>query len=468
MKEKAQTSARILIVEHPGESQAGCAQILGSDGFQVLQLSDSTAAVTQLEAGKVDVIISDLTLPDFDSLELLHTAKERAPDVPVIVVATPDKIAATAQAVQEGAFDFVEKPIKAAQLHAVVERALAHRKLYQQTQNGNRQAKARSVFHGLAGKSMAMQDVFERIDRVATSDANVTVSGESGTGKELVARSIHACSRRSKHAFVPVNCGAFPENLFESELFGHEKGAFTGANRQKPGLFEYAHKGTFFLDEVCELSQAMQVKLLRVLQDRKIRRVGGNELIDVDVRIISASNRKLEQAVKDGILRQDLYYRLNVISIELPPLREREGDIAHLARYFLEKYAKSTSKVVRGISDRAVRCLEEYQWPGNVRELENAIERALTLAQDEWIHKSDLPDNISMNGHFKIPPVSLELSLKDARQALIDEFEKQYLLGMLRRFNGNISRAAHASGVDRRTLHRLINRHNIDASSCRE
>ncbi len=289
-----------------------------------------------------------------------------------------------------------------------------------------RQLEKNYCFDNIIGKSLAMQKVFDLISCVAESDANIVILGESGTGKELVARSIHAHSNRNDRAFVPVNCGAFPDSLFESELFGYEKGAFTGAYRGKPGLLEYADSGTFFLDEICELSLALQVKLLRVLQDKMVRKVGGTKFKEVDVRIISAANRNLEDAVEQGTLRKDLHYRLNVISIRLPPLRDRKEDIALLCNHFINSYSRFTPKNISGISMDALSYLKKYDWPGNVRELENIIERAITLTSDERIGPKDLPAKM-LDSKDGLMQTEFDIPLKQARQKVLDKFEGNYL-----------------------------------------
>ncbi len=323
-----------------------------------------------------------------------------------------------------------------------------------------------SEFDGMLGRSEPMQRIFEVIQNVAPSDVNVLITGESGTGKELVARSIHSRSRRREHAFVPINCSAFPENLFEAELFGYEKGAFTGAGRRKIGLLEYAHQGTFFLDEVCEMPANLQAKLLRVLQDRQLRHLGDNKLIPVDVRLISASNRNLENALRENCLRQDFYFRLNVVNIHLPPLRERREDIPLLALHFLEKFLHASEKEIRGFDDEVMQVFMRYPWPGNVRELENVIERAITLAAGEIITTMDLPANMLPAGNRK--PAKTGMTLIEAKQRAIDETERQYLLTMLMKYHGNITTLARESGMSRRNVHRLLKRHHIDPGPWRK
>jgi transcriptional regulator with GAF, ATPase, and Fis domain len=312
-----------------------------------------------------------------------------------------------------------------------------------------------------------MAQVFETVRKVAKSDANILILGETGTGKELVAKSLHVNSRRSANAFIPVDCASLPENLLESELFGHEKGAFTGAQTSRPGLFEFANGGTSFLDEVGDVSLNLQAKLLRVLQERQVRRVGSNRMIDVDVRVISATNRDLGQLVAKGEFREDLYYRLNVISIALPPLRERKGDIPLLVQHYIAKYAASGGKEIGGIAPEAMQLLEEYRWPGNVRELQNVIERAVVLAERELLRPEDLPEHIRIRSEAaaSAPPIPVnELPLKRAKEEWASSFERDYLIQLLKRHEGNISQAAKTAGVDRKTIHRLMKKHAIKIS----
>ncbi|MFQ5605017.1 MAG: sigma-54-dependent transcriptional regulator [bacterium] len=457
------SKAKILIIDDDKQLLVSCSKIFKNNGrYQVVTMHDSRQALSEIETGQYDVIISDLSMPDMSGMDLLHKAKLIAPDVPFVIFSAYGNVERVVEAMREGAFDFIEKPFKADRLKVVVEKSLSHRNLYKEKRALENQLQQRYSFDNIIGKSPVMQRVFDMIARVADGESNIAIIGESGTGKELVARSIHVHSYRSSRAFVPVNCGAFPENLFESELFGYEKGAFTGAFRRKPGLLEFADGGTFFLDEICELSPTLQVKLLRMLQDKKIRRVGGTELVDVDVRIISASNLKMEEALESGALREDLYYRLNVISIHLPPLRERREDIPILCKHFIEKYIKLSPKNIKGFSEEALRYLENYNWPGNVRELENVIERAITLAATDWIQPVDLPDKI-VGRQDSVQTVQIDTPLKVAKDQVLAQFECEYLVKMLTRHNGNITQAAKNSGIDRRSFHRLLNRYKINS-----
>jgi DNA-binding NtrC family response regulator len=457
------TQAKILIIDDDQELLVSCAKTLKNNGnYEIVTIADSAQALGEIEFGDYDLIISDLAMPGVNGLDLLRKSQRLAPEVPFVIFSAYGNVERAVEAMREGAFDFIEKPFKAARLKVVVEKSIQHRYLQKEKHALEEQLQRSYSFDNIIGKGAAMQRVFDLIARVAEGESNITIIGESGTGKELVARSLHAHSSRRAKAFVPVNCGAFPENLFESELFGYEKGAFTGAYRRKPGLLEYADGGTFFLDEICELSPALQVKLLRMLQDKKIRRIGGNELVDVDVRIISASHRNLDEALKAGVLREDLYYRLNVISIQLPPLRDRKEDIPLLCTHFIEKYAKLTPKNITGINSRALTCLEEYNWPGNVRELENVIERAVTLAKDDEITVDDLPEHLVRKVNNGIG-AQYEMPLEEARALVLQQFERKYLIKLLERNNGNVTHAAEMSGVTRRTFHRLLRNHNLHA-----
>jgi len=311
-----------------------------------------------------------------------------------------------------------------------------------------------------------MAQIFESIKKISGTDISVLISGASGTGKELIARSIHANSKRATKPFVPINCGALPENLVESEIFGYERGAFTGAAKPKPGLLEEAHGGTFFLDEIGELPLALQVKFLRVLEDGRFRRLGSNQEREVDVRLVCATNRNLEQVVEEGDFREDLFYRINTFPIHLPPLRERRDDIALLADHYLQVYADKNGMEAATISPEAMDLLIGYEWRGNVRELQNVIERALVLASNNIVMPEDLPPSVKKSDNAPAgehPEFYLDLPFKDAKEHLIEDFEKRYIVEVLKTFGGNISRSADHSGIDRRSLHRLLSKYHIDA-----
>jgi len=410
-----------------------------------------------------------LKMPGADGMELLQRAHKLDAALPVIVITAFATVESAVAAVKQGAFDYLAKPFSVDQLRVAVDRAVRHRGLQRENRNLKEQLAQTYGFENIIGQSPAMSRIFELVRKAARSEANILVVGESGTGKELIARAIHANSPRVAEPFVPVDCASLPEHLLESELFGHERGAFTGAVRTKPGLMEAANRGTLFLDEIGELPVGLQVKLLRALQERQIRRVGGTGLVDVDVRLVSATNRDLREAAAKGQFREELYYRVNVIAIALPPLRDREGDVRLLAQAFLKRYGGGR---VRGIDDEAMTALERYRWPGNVRELQNIIERACALADTETIGPRDLPDQVlmpsaaprdtaSVSGVVAMPESGTELPLKDAKERWMAVLEASYLRELLARHDGNISAAAKAAGIDRKTFHRLINKHQL-------
>jgi DNA-binding NtrC family response regulator len=346
-------------------------------------------------------------------------------------------------------------------LKIAIERAIKQKTLSDENKRLKEQLMASSMDE-IVGKSVAMQEIAEIVKLVAPTDANILVTGESGTGKELVAKAVHARSLRKSKPFVPVDCSALPENLLESEIFGYEKGAFTGANMSKPGLFETAHGGTLFLDEVGNIPMTMQAKLLRAIQERQVRRLGSNKLISIDVRIISATNMDLKKSVSEKTFREDLYYRLNVIHVNVPPLRERAGDIPLLALHFLNRFAAINKKEMKGIQPDSMTVLESYSWPGNVRELQNAIERAVVLSDGGGIKVKDLPKEMQVMPAF--PADTGNMQYKDAKELWLAAFEKNYLTALLKSTDGNVSRAAQKAGIDRKTIHRLIKRFGIDSN----
>jgi DNA-binding NtrC family response regulator len=411
-----------------------------------------------VKSRRFDLILTDLKMKEFSGLDILKTALASFPDALVIMISGYGTIEASVEAMREGAFDFLEKPFTSQKLFKCIDRAF---KMGSQ-RNGEAEVveKMEESFQGIIYKSNEITKILEMVKKIAPGDMNVLIIGESGTGKELVARAIHNLSNSKSDPFVPVNCGALPESLFESELFGHERGAFTGAVKTKPGLLEFAQDGTFFFDEVGELSPSLQVKLLRMLEDKKIRRVGGQNEIDINVRIITASNRNLEQAVKDKTFREDLYYRLSTIQILVPPLRERVDDIIPLAHHYLREICSKED--VNGIkfSAEAEELLISYSWPGNVRELQNIIGRTYYLCSDKIVTAKDLP--LPISGENKgIDPVFLNMNYKNAKEQTLKKFEVEYLTHHLKKNNGNISHTAELCGMDRRTIHRLIKEYNI-------
>jgi DNA-binding NtrC family response regulator len=423
-----------------------------------------------LESERPDLVLTDLKMPGLDGLAVLRRAHELDPGLPVIVITAFATIESAVAAIKEGAFDYLPKNFSIDQLTMVVERALRQRRLSQENRNLREQLQTVLGLDNVIGRSPAMAQVFELVKKAARSEANILVLGESGTGKELIARAIHANSPRAGQPFVPVDCASLPEHLLESELFGHEKGAFTGAVRSKAGLMETAHRGTLFLDEIAELPATLQVKLLRVLQERQIRRVGGTALVDVDVRIVSATNRDLRDSIARGQFREELYYRVNVIAIHLPPLRERAGDVRLLAHTFLKRYGQGR---VTAMDDAALTALDRYAWPGNVRELQNVMERACALADGHTVTVRDLPDHVAQASSRPAAPAGpapsggapagTDLTLKAAKEQWLQVLEVSYLRDLLARHDGNVSSAAKAAGIDRKTFHRLINKYDLRA-----
>jgi DNA-binding NtrC family response regulator len=461
---------RVLVVDDEPDMVDNCARILRRAGHRCLTTTDPHRALALLEAERPDLLLTDLKMPEIDGLTLLRKAREMDPALPVVVITAFATIESAVAAIKDGAFDYLPKNFSVDQLTLVVERALRQRRLALENRNLREQLQTTLGLENVIGRSPAMAQVFELVKKAARSEANILVLGESGTGKELIARAVHANSARATQAFVPVDCASLPENLLESELFGHEKGAFTGAVRTKPGLMEVAGNGTLFLDEIGDLSVSLQVKLLRALQERQIRRVGGTALIDVDVRVVSATNRDLREAVAKGQFREELYYRVNVIEIRLPPLRERAGDVRLLAHAFLKRYGQGRTFAC---DDDAMTALEAYGWPGNVRELQNVVERACALAEGDTITPRDLPDHVlgggrraGLTGGPAVPAeaqaaTSIDLGLKEAKERWMAVLEGSYLRDLLARHQGNISAAAKAAGIDRKTFHRLVTKHHI-------
>jgi DNA-binding NtrC family response regulator len=459
---------RILIVDDEPEMVESTARLLTLAGHRCTTTTVAQEALALLDSQRPDVLLTDLKMPGIEGLELLRRAHRVDPDLPVIVITAFASIESAVGAVKQGAFDYLPKPFSAEQLGVAVDRALRQRELQRENRNLRQQLQQTLGLENIIGRSPAMVRVFELIRKAARSEANILVLGESGTGKELVARAVHANSERASRPFVPVDCASLPEHLLESELFGHEKGAFTGAVKTKAGLIEMANHGTLFLDEIGELPLALQSKFLRALQERTIRRVGGTGLIEVDMRVVSATNRDLREEIAKGRFREELFYRVNVIALELPPLRERTGDVTLLAHAFLDKYGRG-----RGLTlDEAVlAALEAYAWPGNVRELQNVIERACALADGSTVRVRDLPDYVLSRPAAVGAPAGptadgrtltrTDLPLKRAKEQWMESLEGSYLRELLERHQGNISAAAKVAGIDRKTFHRLINKYRL-------
>jgi len=441
--------AKILIVDDEAIVRESLRDWLNDVGHQVFTAEDGHQALEILERQKPGIVIADLVMPGMDGIELMKRAKDILPDVEVIIITAYGSIPTAISAIREGAYDYIEKPFCPERVELLIEKLVKHQWLIEENHSLQQKLEERYRFEDIIAKSPKMQRVIEVIKVIAKSNATILITGDSGTGKELVARAIHAQSHRRGKPFVAVSCAALPESLLESELFGHEKGAFTGAYSQKKGKFEVANRGTLFLDEIGEMSANIQVHLLRVLEEKEFTRVGGNELIKVDVRVISATNKDIKKAVANGEFREDLYYRLNVVLVELPPLREREEDIPLLAQHFLRKFAAENRKEITGFSHEATDFLLKYEWPGNVRELENAIERAVILAKSSSIEVADLPQENLLLAQSAPPGESLR------------EVEKNHILNILSETGGNHSEAARTLGISRATLYNKIRAYGL-------
>jgi DNA-binding NtrC family response regulator len=447
--------ALILVVDNEHSVRLTLSMLLKGKGHQVLEAADGRAAIEKLREEVVSLVITDLKMAEVSGLDVLREAKALRPETEVILLTGYGTIESAVEAMRLGAFDYVTKPFESSELLHRVQNALEHHQLVSEVRLLRQQIREQRGFGTLVGKSPEIHRVAEMVSRVAGTDTTILIEGESGTGKELVARAIHAESPRADRPFVAINCGALPETLLESELFGHVKGAFTGAIATKKGLFEEADQGTLFLDEIGDTSPATQIKLLRVLQEREIRRVGSNAPIKINVRLLAATHRPLEELVREGRFRDDLFYRLNVVAIPLPPLRDRRGDMPLLAAHFLEGAAKRLGKPVPTLSQEALSLLMEYPWPGNVRELENAIERAVLLAQQNVIYPGDLPPSLRRGAH---PGESAPASPKPMR---LDEVERSHILKTLEDLGWNQARAAEVLGIGRNTLWRKLKEYGI-------
>ena len=446
---------RLLVVDDDAESCQVVAEAFRAEGYTVATAQGGRAALTLATEQVFDVVVSDIRMPDLDGLELLRGLREATPDVSVILMTAFGTVEAALEAIKEGAYDYVSKPLHLDELLLTVRRAIEQRRLVHENQRFRQTLQDRYHLGNIVGVSPGMLDVFKLIGRVAATRSTVLITGESGTGKEVVARALHYNGPRAAGPFVTIDCAGLAESLLESELFGHVRGAFTGAVTARRGLFEMGHGGTVFLDEVGEIGPNVQAKLLRVLELQEIKPVGGNESIRIDVRLIAATNRDLQAEVREGRFREDLFYRLNVVSIHLPPLRERREDIPALAHHFLRKYGEANGKAIGGIAPETMARLEAYAWPGNVRELENAIERAVAVSGHPILLPDDLPLHLA-------PPAAAaaEAETPGPLEFLsLDEVTRRHIGRVLASTAGNKKRAAEILGVDRRTLYRMLERY---------
>jgi len=446
---------RLLVVEDDAVARDLLCEILRADGFEVEAVDDGAPAVERASQGRYDLVLSDVRMERVGGLDVLRAFTEKSAATPVILITAFGDVTGAMEAIGHGAYDYVSKPFNIEELRLTVARALERRRLSAEATTLGGPGADRAQVAEIEGKSQRMLEVYKLVARVATSTATVLVVGESGTGKELVARAIHNRSPRATKPFVPVNCTALSESLLESELFGHARGAFTGAVAAKRGLFETANGGTLFLDEIGDMGPKMQAQILRVLQDGEMRPVGGTEAIRVDVRLVCATNRDLEAEVKAGRFREDLYFRINVVTVRMPPLRDRAGDIPILVRHFINKIARREGRPEASVSPEALDLLFRYAWPGNVRELENAIERAVAVAKGNVVLPSDLP--VEVYGGANVAPAGI---IED--RPTLGELEKRYIALVLGECAGNKKKAAEKLGIDRRTLYRALERSGED------
>lgn len=442
------SGAKILIVDDELIVRESLGGWLERDGHTVDKAASGEEALEKCEKVRYDILLLDIKMEGMSGLEVLKRVRENDPDVSVVMITAYGSIPSAIEAMKSGAYEYLLKPFDPDELMVLIEKIRKHQAERRETQFLREQYKERTRFENMIGQSRALQGVFDMIESVAPTDSTVLIKGETGTGKGLAARAIHTKSRRAQGPFVVVNCGAFPEHLLESELFGYQKGAFTDAKITKKGRLELAHGGTLFLDEVGEISTRMQIDLLRVLEDHVFYRVGGTQPIEADFRVIAATNKDLEKAIKQGTFREDLYYRLNVISFSMPPLREHKEDIPPLAEYFLHRFAQDTNKMVDQISREALDEMMLYDWPGNVRELGNAVERAVVVGKSRKILPQDLP--IFRPEYVSSPP-----------GRTLREVERAHLESVLNETQWNVSKSAEILGIDRSTLYDKIKRHDL-------
>ena len=438
----------ILIIDDEKNIREGLGAALEMEGYKIALASDGKAGLERLVKGDIDLVITDLRMPEVSGEQVLAKVTAENPGVPVIVLTGHGSIDSAVDAMRNGAYDFLTKPLNLDQLVLIVKRALQGRELVLKHKELQEELNSRKSFESIIGKSAEMQKIFEIVRKAAGSKASVLITGESGVGKELIANALHNLSPRRDNSLIKVHCAALSENLLESELFGHEKGAFTGATSLKRGRFELANGGTIFLDEIGEIDQNVQIKILRVLQDKRFERVGGEETLEVDVRVIAATNRDLEAEIAAGRFREDLYYRLNVVHIHVPPLRDRRDDIPLLITAFLQEFAKENGKTIEGIDSRARSALYKFDWPGNIRQLRNCLESAVVMSSGPIIKLEDLPPSIAGSSQTDIIEVPAGIPMAEA--------EKMLILQNLAINKGNKTKTADILGIGRKTLHRKL------------
>lgn len=452
---------KILLVDDEIEIIETRSKIIRNLGYECLTAQNGIEAIKIIKRDHPAIVLTDLIMPEVDGFAVLNAAKEVDPNIPVIVFTGKGSIDSAVEAMKAGAFDYIQKPISKDIIQVVLKKAVEYRTMKEENIQLKQQFKKKYQLDRAVYKSAVMEAVARRVMKAANCDASVLIYGETGTGKEMVARNIHLNSNRKDKPFVPIDCVSLPANLMESELFGYEKGAFTDAVKSKPGLMEIANGGTIFFDEITELDYGLQAKLLRALEEREFRRVGGTELIKVDIRILSATNQHPETAVKGNKLRPDLFFRLNVIQIFIPPLRDRKDDIPPLVHYFIEELNPRFPHEIRGIAKEAMQCLIKYNWPGNVRELKNVIEQAMSMADRDIITLADLPEFIKKYDLADIVNFFQDMSFQEAREKCLREFYKKYVGYLLEKYNGNVSRVARECNLSRWSIYRIIENFNM-------
>src|SRR5262245_13076746 len=446
------TGERVLIVEDDPATRVGLAELVQAWGYQTDEASDGEDALRKVTSFRPAIIVSDLVMPRMGGHDLLRTLKDQLSDITFILLTAQGTVESAVEAIKDGAYDYLSKPVDPQRLRILLQKAVERQDTLREVRQLRRQLREQGSFGRIVGNSPGIRAVYRVIEQAAPTAASVLIWGESGTGKELIAQTIHELSPRASFPFVAMNCAAIPETLLESEIFGHEKGAFTGAHDRRTGVFELAHRGTLFLDEIAEMQPATQVKLLRVLQERTFRRLGGRQEQSVDVRVIAATNMNPMDAVRTGKLREDLFYRLNVFTIELPPLRERREDVPLLIQRFLNEFNSVNEKAVKAIDQEAMQILEQYPWPGNIRELRNIVERATILAEGDFIGVRHLPQLLVTRGEETLPTMTLTPG------TTVDEAERRLILLTLDHTRNNKTRAAEILGISLKTLHNKLNR----------
>ena len=445
---------RLLIVEDDAAQRLGLQQLLKGWGYVVDVASDGREGLEKIAQDRPAIVLSDMVMPNLGGLDLLKSLKQNNDtDVTVLLLTGQGSVESAVEAIKQGAYDYVTKPIDPQRLRIVLDQVSARNETLREVRALRRQLQDRGSFGKMIGASLEMRKIYQILEQAAPTAASVLVHGESGTGKELIAQTLHQLSPRAPQPFVPLNCAAIPDTLLESELFGHEKGAFTGAIARRAGAFELAHRGTLFLDEIAEMTPITQAKLLRVLQERSFRPLGANREQSVDIRVIAATNQDPQEAVRQGRLREDLFYRLNVFAIELPPLRERKDDLPLLAQAFIREFNDRNNKSIAGVSDAAMRTLERYHWPGNVREFRNVMERSTIVAKGPFIEPADLP---ALSAPVVAPPSDGSGALTPG--TTVDEAERRLIEMTLQHTGGNKTRAAEMLGISLKTLHNKLNR----------